>query len=234
MHLEDLQRSFFRSFLKKSSIKKVSADKMMVKAKGPLWHQKQKRQGIIPQGLRGLDREATWGKSRVDGWIYGHGTFSLTPHRLPIVGIFQWMPNAGNEAKRMEQEVITYEGMVKKIFMDSKADDQHLYCRLKKNHHIQLVTVPRKGMDKSALRKKMIKQMLTKKNRKDYKERATTVEPMQGLVANIFELERCWMRGDANNRWLFAAMGIAVQMAQWRAWHHKRSTWNVKSDVIGL
>jgi hypothetical protein len=30
-------------------MKKVSADKMMVKAKGPVWHQKQKQQGLMPQ-----------------------------------------------------------------------------------------------------------------------------------------------------------------------------------------
>ena len=206
----------------------------MVKAKGPVWHQKQKQQGIIPKGLRGLDREATWGTSRADGWIYGHGTFSLTPHRLPMVGIFQWMANAGHEAKRMAQEIISYEGIVKKIFRDSTADDQHLYFRLKKDHRIQRVTMSRKGMDKSPSRQKMIKQMLTKKNKQDYKERSTTVEPMQGLVADIFELERCWMRGEANNRWLFAAMGIAVQIAQWWAWTQKRSTWNGKSAVVGL
>jgi hypothetical protein len=207
---------------------------MMVKARGPVWHQKQKKQGLVPKGLRGLDKEATWGKSHADGWIYGHGTFSLTPHQMPIVGIFQWMSNAGNEAKRMEQEVTKYDGMIKKVFMDSKADDQELYFGLKKNYRIQLVTVPRKGMDKSESRQKMIKQMLTKKNKKAYKERSITVEPMQGLVADIFELERCWMRGEVNNRWLFAAMGVAVQMAQWTAWKHKRSTWKVKSDVRGV
>jgi hypothetical protein len=207
---------------------------MMVKARGPVWHQKQKKQGIVPKGLQGLDKAATWGKSRADGWVYGHGTFSLTPHQVPIVGLFQWMSNAGNEAKRMEQEVIKYEGLIKKVCMDSKADDQALYFGLKKNYRIQLVTVPRKGMDTSESRKNMIKQMLTKKNKKDYKDRSTTVEPMQGLVANIFALERCWMRGEVSNRWLFAAMGVAVQMAQWTAWKHNRSTWNVKSDVLGI
>ena len=69
----------------------------------------------MPQGWRGLDREAIWGKSRADGWIDGHGTFSLTPHRRPMVGIFQWMPNASHEATQMEQEIITDEGSVKKI-----------------------------------------------------------------------------------------------------------------------
>jgi len=207
---------------------------MMVKARGPVWHQKQKKEGIVPKRLRGLDKEATWGKSRADGWVYGHGTFSITPHTIPIVGIFQWMQNSGNEAKLMEREIITCQGIVSKVCKDSKADDQHLYWNLKKNHRIQLVTVPRKGMDKSTSRKNMIKHMLTKKNKQDYKERSTTVEPMQGLVADIFELDRCWMRGDINNRWSFAAMGIAVQMAQWNAYKQERSTWEVKSAVLGV
>lgn len=232
--MERLQCLFFRYFLRTTSIEKAAADKMMVKAKGPVWHQKQKKQNIVPKGLRGLDKPATWGKSRAKGWIYGHGTFMLTPFETPVVGIFQWMPNSGNEAKRMEQEIVKYEGTVKKVFMDSKADDAKMYFRLKDNHDIQLVTHPRKGMDKSPLRKRMIKDMLTKRNKQDYQQRSTTVEPMQGLMDDIFELERCWMRGDVNNRWLFAAMGIAVQIAQLHAYRHKQSTWNIKSLVLGV
>lgn len=61
---------------------------MMVKAKGPVWHHKQKKQGIVPKGLTGLDKDATWGKSQAEGWVYGHGTLSLTSHRVPVVGLF--------------------------------------------------------------------------------------------------------------------------------------------------
>lgn len=207
---------------------------MMVRSKGPVWHKKHKKEDIIPKGLRGVDKQATWGKGRTIGWIYGHGTFCLTTLGKPIVGIFQWMRNSANEAKKMEQQIIKYSGCLKKVLMDSKADDQKLYFKLKKECQIQLVTVPRKGMDKSPLRKKMIKEMLTERNIKDFKKRSTTVEPMQGLIDNIFDLERCWMRGDDNNRWLFAAMGIAVQMAQFKAYKEKRSTWNIKSDVLGI
>lgn len=207
---------------------------MMIMSKGPVWHQKQKKRGIMPKNLHGVDREATWGVSKAKGWIYGHGTFMLTPYDMPIVGIFQWMPNSGNEAKRMETEIVRYEGLVKKIFMDSKADDKDLYWSLKDNHKIQLVTSPRKGMNKSPERKMMIKDMLTKRNKRDYQKRSTTVEPMQGLIDNIFELEKCWMRGDSNNRWLFAAMGVATQMAQWHAYRDNRSTWNIKSWVLGV
>jgi hypothetical protein len=50
---------------------------MMTKAKGPVWHKKQKEKGIISQGLRGINREATLCKPNADGWVYGHGTFSF-------------------------------------------------------------------------------------------------------------------------------------------------------------
>ena len=33
-----------------------------------------------------------------------------------------------------------------------------------------------------------------------YKERGYRVEPMQGLVKDIFELDHCWMKGNENNR----------------------------------
>lgn len=207
---------------------------MMVRAKGPVWHKKQKQQSIIPEGLTGVDRDATWGNSRAKGWIYGHGTFMLASYRIPIVGIFQWMPNSGHEAKRMWAEVAKCRGLLKKVFMDSKADDQKIYYNLKAEHHIQLVTVMRKGMIKSPSRKQMYKEMNTPQNKKDYMKRSTTVEPMQGLVNDIFELSRCWMRGNNSNRWLFAAMGIAVQIAQLHAYRDKRSTWDIKQDVLGV
>lgn len=207
---------------------------MMVKAKGPVWHQKQKKKGEVPAGLTGLDKEATWSFSRADGWVYGHGSFCLTSHRVPVLGFFAWMTNSGHEAKRMQKEMAHYAGVVKKVFMDSKADDQKLYFSLQEEHGIQLVTVPRKGADKSPLRQEMMRQMLTRQNRKDYRQRSVTVEPMQGLVKDIFDLDRCWMRGDAANRWLFAAMGLAVQIAQRKALRQKRSTWNIKHEVLGL
>ena len=117
--------------------------------------------------------------------------------------------------------------------MDSKADDSEFYFNLQKNYGIQLLTKARKRMDKTPVRKLMIKQMATRKFKKIYQQRSTTVEPMQGLVDNIFDLETCWMRGEENNRWLFAAMGVAVQIAQLQAYKNHQSTWNIKSLVLG-
>jgi hypothetical protein len=212
----------------------VSADKMMVKARGPVWHQKQKRQGCVPNGLHGLDREATWCFSKADGWVYGHGTFCITLHEPQVLGAFKWMPNSGHEAKRLQAELPKFERLVKIACMDSKADDYSLYRTLKDQYDIQLLTTMRRGKGKTPQRQQMRQELNTLRHRRIYAQRSHTVEPMQSLVKNIFELDLCWMRTNVSNRWLFAAMGIAIQIAQFHAFQLNRSTWRIKDAVLGL
>lgn len=206
----------------------------MTPARGGVWHKKDKANGIVPDGLTGLDKQATWSYSLADGWIYGHGSFALVSHKLPVLLQFKWMPNSAHEAKRMESEIIEFANLVDIVCMDSKADDEKMFTRLKTKQGIKLLTVPRQKMDKSEPRKQMIAEQMTALNRQIYKQRSITVEPMQGLVKELFELEKCWMRGDESNRWLFAAMGIAVQIAQRVAYLNNSSTWNIKDEVLGL
>jgi len=206
---------------------------MMIKAKGPVWHKKDKEKDIIPEGLRGLDQQATWGKSGVGGWVYGHGTFSLTSHTNPVLGCFMHIRNSANEAKRLWLETYYIKDQIDYLVMDSKADDYDLFREFERQRKVKLVTCCRKNMDKSAHRKKMSDFMQSPKHKKIYRERAYKVEPMQGLVKDIFDLDHCWMRGDANNRWLFAAMGLTVQMHQLQAYKDGASTWNIKELVLG-
>ena len=212
----------------------ASADKMMVKARGPVWHKKQKAQNLVPKGLHGLDREATWSFSRSDGWIYGHGTFCLTAHRTNFLGAFKWMRNSANEAKRLEQDIGTFESLLKWVCMDSKADDYTLYRALKDNYDIQLLTAMRRNKIKTAKRQQMFRELQTERYQRLYAERGHTVEPMQSLVKNIFDLDSCWTRGDDNNRWLFAAMGVSVQIAQYQAFQQNESLWAIQNRVVGL
>ena len=143
------------------------------------------------------------------------------------------MRNSGNEAKRLWVETGKLKGRITTVRMDSKADDKDLFRELPRQRHMLLLTTLRKGADKSPARQRMVKVLKQRKNRRVYKQRSYTVEPMQGLVKDIFELERCWMRGNKNNRWLFAAMGVVVQMHQYRAWQTGRSTWAIKAEVLG-
>lgn len=228
-----MQDTWIKSFLQTTCDEVVSADKMMVHAHGPVWHRKQQAQGIIPKGLHGLDTDGTWSYSRSDGWVYGHGTFCLVACRTRMLGAFKWMHNSGHEAKRMWLETGKLKGLITTVLIDSKADDQALFREFQRQRGMLLFTMARKGADKRPARQQLVKVLKQRKNKKLYKQRSYTVEPMQGLLKDIFELERCWMRGNVNNRWLFAARGVVVQRHQYRAWHAGRSLWTIKQEVLG-
>jgi DDE family transposase len=225
---------WFKSFLQSTSHRVVSGDKMMNKALGPVWHTKQKAQGIIPARLRGVDREATWGHSHYDGWVYGHGSFCLVSHRPCVLGAFKYIRNSAHEAKRLWLATGQLRGVVETVIMDSKADDQALFAEFRRQRGITLVTTPRKNSAHTAARRRMISVLNRPRNRRLRQQRGQTVEPMQGVVKDIFALERCWMRGHRNNRWLFAAMGVTVQMHQARALKRQHSVWKIKQEVLGL
>jgi len=57
------------------------------------------------------------------------------------------------------------------------------------------------------------------KHKKIYREQSYKVEPMQGLVKNIFELDRCWMHDNTNNRWIFVVYWLIVQVTQLQAFN---------------
>jgi hypothetical protein len=82
---------------------------------------------------------------------------------------------------------------------------------------------PSENSDHTAERQQMINVLPQSKHYRLRKQRGQTVEPMQGLVKDLFALERCWMRGHRHNRWLFAAIGVTVQMHQARALKGQRS-----------
>lgn len=154
---------------------------MMTRSKGGVWHQKHQVKGIISNGLTGLDKSATWSYSLADGWVYGHGSFALVSHRIPVLLQFKWMPNSASEAKRMEEEIGQLTELIEVVCMDSKADDEKMFRRLQNGQGIKLLTVPRSKMDKSERRKQMIAEQMKLENRQIYKQRSITVEPMQGL-----------------------------------------------------
>jgi hypothetical protein len=222
------------SFLQRTSCQVVSGDTMMNKALGPVWHTKHKAQGLLPERLRGVDQEATWSKSRSDGWMYGHGSFCLVSHNPCLLGAFKYMRNSAHEATRLWWETGQLRGLVTTVIMDGKADDQALLAEFQRQRQMTLLTTPRSNSNHTEARQRMIHVLNLPVHRQLRRQRGQTVEPMQGVIKDIFALDRCWMRGHRQNRWLFAAMGVAVQRHQARALKAHRSTWKIKQEVLGL
>ena len=144
------------------------------------------------------------------------------------------MRHSGHAATRLWWETGPRRGVVETVMMAGKADDQALFAAFQRQRGMTLLTTPRQNSDQTAARQQMINVLNRPQNRRLRQQRGQTVEPMPGVVKDIFALERGWRRGHRHHRWLFAAMGVAVPRHQARALKAHRSTWKIKQEVLGL
>jgi hypothetical protein len=158
----------------------------------------------------------------------------MVSHGPCVLGAFKSIRNSAHEAKRLWLATGHLRGIVETVIMDGKADDQALFVEFQRQRGMTLLTTPRENCDHTTARQHMMKVLNQPKHRRLRKPRGQTVEPMPGVVKDIFALERCWMRGHQHNRWLFAAMGVMVQLHQARALKRHRSVWKIKQEVLGL
>ena len=79
----------------------VYEDKSLFKAAGPVWHQKDRAKGHLPEGLRGVDKTATWSKSGYHGWVSGYGLhLTSNPTGFPVM--FEVLAANVNERKVLD------------------------------------------------------------------------------------------------------------------------------------
>jgi hypothetical protein len=77
-------------------------DGRMYEAAGPLWHQKHRRQGVIPAGLRNVDAESSWSKSGYRGWVQGYRlVLQGLAFPAPVPLFAAWRSNSEGEATIM-------------------------------------------------------------------------------------------------------------------------------------
>ncbi|MCA1626991.1 MAG: hypothetical protein LC742_03400 [Acidobacteria bacterium] len=78
----------------------ASIDGRMDEARGPKWHQKQRKKGLIPRGLRNLDAQSAWSKSGYRGWVQGcQLVLQSLVWPVPIPLSATWQPNNVGEGK---------------------------------------------------------------------------------------------------------------------------------------
>lgn len=78
-------------------------DKSLFKAHGPVWHQADRTAGRIPEKLRHLDTDASWGKSGYHGWVYGYG-LHLTDNRVGFPKLAQVETGAVSESPVLDEQ----------------------------------------------------------------------------------------------------------------------------------
>jgi hypothetical protein len=221
------------SFLQRTSSQVVSGDTMMHKARGPVWHAQHKAQGSIPEGLRGVDQEATWRNSHRDGWGYGPGPCCVVSHRPGVLGAFTYLRHRAHDAQRLWLETGPLRGVLTAVVMDGQADDHALLAELPRHRKMTRLTTPRTKRDHPEARPRLIPGRKLPVHRQRCRQRGQTGNPMQGVVKSRFARDRCGMRGSAITVGCARRWG-AVPRPQARALHAQRSTWKITQEVVGL
>lgn len=81
-------------------------DASLFKALGPVWHQSDRKINRIPEKLRNLDTDASWGKSGYHGWVYGYA-LHLTCNRSGFPKLAQVETASVDESHILEQKTET-------------------------------------------------------------------------------------------------------------------------------
>ena len=78
-------------------------DASLFKAHGPVWHQSDRVANHVPEKLRHLDQDASWGKSAYHGWVYGY-SLHLSCNRAGFPKLVQVETASLDESVVLEQK----------------------------------------------------------------------------------------------------------------------------------
>jgi hypothetical protein len=217
----------------------VAADKSLLKARGPQWNVKDRKRNKVPKYLRGLDRQADWGKSDYHGWVYGYSYETLVTASKNSL-IFPLLASVDvastNEHKSVVDKLSRLPPSTTTVLVDpgydsnDLADQVELDAKERPNGR-RYVCPPQKGFvsDKpekgrrERQRRRRVARLAFLRSRRGhalYARRKETVEPFNGTFKALFELDdHVWHRGLQNNRALVLTAFFAYQLlvrAHWK------------------
>ena len=243
--------------------RQVAADKSLVAARGPQWNAKDRRRGHVPAGLRGLDREADWGRSEYHGWVYGYSyevavTATAGSVVLPLLASVDVA--SANENRTFPPKIGRLPRSSCDLLVDAgydsndSADRFELTARGERRRRrarrprrrLRYVCPPQKGFvsavpergrrERQRLRRgERLAFLRSRCGRRLYARRKETVEPFNGTFKAMSELdEHAWHRGLGNNRTCVLTAIFAYQLLVRSHWKRGRRDAKVQYLLDGL
>lgn len=178
----------------------AAVDASLMQANGNMWHKKQIEAGQLPQ-CGNVDVEARWGKSGCKGWIFGYGL-----HTLLIAGAIPWPcafsvhPAHRKESPILLDELLAHSPENTRLLLgDGAYDDEKAAQSCEIKHCTLLTSMPKTlGKQASVLRCERYELYHSLAGREAFVLRKTTIEPFQGHLKSLFELEQLPIKGLKN------------------------------------
>ncbi len=191
-------------------------DKSLFKAQGPVWHQRDRKAGRIPDKLRHLDTDATWGKSAYQGWVYGYG-LHLTCTEDAFPKLAQVETAAVKESQVIEAKADAILHQLQPVTLT--ADNSYTKARRIRHWAKQgvILLTPATKWVKGCLAQAYHAFIKEPDNRQRLRRRRTSVEPLFDLIAQVLgcegENKQLPMQPLANVRTCLTLATLIVQVA---------------------
>ena len=215
-----------------TSAQTVAVDKSLIKARGPLWHSKDRRKGHIPKKLRGVDRDSRWGFSKHQGWIQGYSYEVVVSADKGSV-VFPLLASADTAAAKEHQSFVgkidKLPRQTRNVLTDAGYDNNDFGERIEYDQYgrrtrRRFVCPPNRrnlhgeqpkiiGSKAAQHRQSRIAFYQSRQGQKLYRRRAITVEPFNEWFKSLFSLDNCvWHRGLSNNQTQILAALFCYQL----------------------
>ncbi|MDQ3711276.1 MAG: hypothetical protein M3388_03560 [Acidobacteriota bacterium] len=197
-----------------------AVDGRMYQAIGPKWHNKDRREGVIPVGLRNVDVESSWSKSGYRGWIQGYRIVLQTlcfPAPVPLFAV--WRENSRNEAKIALEELEKGCLQVTEVMLGDTTFGKEDFIPEYEKAGGYLLT-PRQFPKKNRSWKNDL-----------YEYRKETIELLFQRIMQAFDLKECKVKGEAKNGAFVLASVWAYQICWLNNYRKKKNPADVKEHI---
>jgi hypothetical protein len=165
---------------------------------GPVWHKAAKQAGIVPEGLRGLDKEADWLQSTYHGWVYGykaHVTLSVAPTTVRAV-LSATVTGSACESHILQAHLGDLPPLVKTLLLDAGYDDGQLLADCTQRGLEVLVPLSKPiGQSTSQARRDRAAYLASPKGKARYQQRGCSIEPFFATLKDFFHLDPLPVQG---------------------------------------
>ncbi|HEY0458572.1 MAG TPA: hypothetical protein VGC97_05420 [Pyrinomonadaceae bacterium] len=172
-----------------ADVQTVSAiDGRMYQAIGPRWHKKHRRENLIPQGLRNVNRESEWFKSGYRGWVQGYRLVlqSLVfPCPVPLSAC--WTPNSFGESTAAKHVVSNGQLVKTAVLLGDETFGGKDLTDLYRQHGGWLLTPKQLPKKRRSFKHDL------------YDYRKETIELLFQRIIQTFDLKTCQVKGLHKN-----------------------------------
>lgn len=168
---------------------------------GPVWHKQDKKAGIIPDGLHGLDVEADWIQSDYHGWVYGykaHVSITVAPTTIRVV-LGACVTGSACESHVLQARVKDLPPLLRTLLLDAGYDDGNLIATCAERG-IEVVAPLSKPVGKSTPqdRRDRAAYLASPQGKARYRQRGSSIEPFFGTIKALFHLDPLPLQGKTN------------------------------------